>query len=78
MELEERLPLTHALNLLFGVSDAFYLLYCGKTSSSEETIPHGLAKMGERSQGKKKTICNAKHKLLNILKLFLPLPNTLP
>lgn len=54
MELGKRLPLTHALNLLLIVSDAFYLLYYGKTSSSEEMIPHSLAKVGEKPQGKKK------------------------
>lgn len=53
MGLGERLLLTHTLNLLFGVSDTFYLLYYGKTSS-EEMIPHSLAKMGEKPQGKKK------------------------
>ena len=36
MKLQERLPPNHALSLLFGASDAFYLLYCGKTPTPEE------------------------------------------
>lgn len=73
MGLEERL-LTHALSLLFGVSDAFYLLYLSFTKTpSEEMIPPSLARNGRKAPGFKENICNAKHKLLNILKLFFHL-----